>query len=55
MLNNRRLVRQQGDEGAGGDEGDEGEEPMPNAPFPIDISENECRDVAMQRLYKGFR
>jgi hypothetical protein len=23
--------------------------------YPIDISENECRDVAMQRLYKGFR
>ncbi len=21
----------------------------------LDISENECRDVAMQRLYKGFR
>jgi hypothetical protein len=21
----------------------------------IDISENECRDVAMLRLYKGFR
>jgi hypothetical protein len=25
------------------------------AAYPIDISENECRDVAMQRLYKGFR
>jgi hypothetical protein len=22
---------------------------------PIDISENECRDVALLRLYKGFR
>jgi hypothetical protein len=21
----------------------------------IDMSENECRDVALQRLYKGFR
>ncbi|WP_179048566.1 hypothetical protein [Nostoc sp. TCL26-01] len=22
---------------------------------PLDISENECRDVALQRLYKDFR